>query len=336
MAIYAVGNKYMASFGAGATRKRSKHDTLEAAEDWMDAKEAARETAATLLLPPEPVSTVWTLQKTLDYTLKHHWTSGGGVKTAKRNGEYAVEFFGPDVLINTIISRSVVEYMEWLIEFHDNSHSTLNKKLSALSVMLTCALDIGGIETLPRLKRYKEDKKSPHWYSNDDERMMLKVSLDLGYPDLHDFIVFGFDLGMRRMELLNLKMVDYHAGKLLIHADSAKSGRARAVPASRRVRDILEARPAGQHKVFSNLNIFNHRTQWENLRAAMGRKDDPFFITHSMRHTCATRLVSANAKMKAVQAWLGHEAMASTMVYSHLEPGQLEHALESLEARDKA
>jgi integrase len=336
MAIYPVGNKYMASFGAGKTRKRSNHETLELAEQWMEAKEVEREAAAVLLMPPAPVSTVWTLQRAFDYTLKHHWTAGGGVENAIRNSGYALEFFGPNTLIDKIVSTSVISYMEWLIEFRNNSHSTLNKKLSALRVILTCALDIGGISTLPRLKRYKENKKIPHWFSNADERMMLKIATDFGYTDLHDFIVFGFDLGMRRMELLNLKMVDYHQGSLLIHADKSKSGKARAVPTTDRVKAILAARPDGQHKVFANLNEFTHRTQWEQLREAMDRVDDPFFITHSMRHTCATRLVSAGAKMKAVQAWLGHEAMASTMVYSHLEPGQLEQALVSLEQRDKA
>ncbi len=165
---------------------------------------------------------------------------------------------------------------------------------------------------------------------------MLTIAKDFGLSDVHDFIIFVFDLRMRRMELLNLKMVDYHQGSLLIHADQSKSGKARAVPASRRVRDILESRPDGQHMVFANLNEYTHRHQWAQLREAMDRVDDAFFITHSMRHTCATRLISANAKMKAVQAWLGHEAMASTMVYSHLEPGQLEQALGCLEPRDKA
>ncbi len=149
MAIYAVGNKYMASFGAGKTRKRSNHLTLELAELWMDAKEVERDAAATLLLPPVPVSTVWTLQKAFDYTLKHHWTSGGGVENSIRNSGYALEFFGPNTLIDEILSTSVISYMEWLIEFRDNSHSTLNKKLSALSVILTCSLDIGRLSSLP-------------------------------------------------------------------------------------------------------------------------------------------------------------------------------------------
>ena len=336
MAIYPIGDKFMASFGAGKTRKRTNHATELLAQAWLDDRESEKNASEALLMPPEPISTTWTLQKALNHCLKHHWTAGGGIHTATRNSEYAIEFFGADTLIDEIDSVSVLSYMEWLMETHNNSPSTLNKKLSALSVVLTNALNIGGISTLPRLKRYTESTKTPHWFSNADEREMLRVSTELGYSDLHDFIVFGFDLGMRRMELLNLKMSDYHLGSLIIHADQAKGKKGRSVPASLRVKAILASRPDSQQMVFAGLNVHTHRSQWEGLRAAMGRSDDPFFITHSMRHTCATRLISAGAPMKAVQGWLGHGAMASTMVYAHLEPGQLDVALKALEQRDRA
>lgn len=336
MAIYPVAGKFMASDGAGKGRKRTTHATEVLAQEWLDAREAEREAAAAILMPPKPPSNVWSLQKAFDHCLKHHWTAGGGIVPAIRNSGYALTFFGADTLIDEIDSLSVLSYMEWLMEEHENAPATLNKKLSALSVILTNALSIGGIHSLPRLKRYTEDTKAPHWYSNADEREMLRISSELGYSDLHDFIVFGFDLGMRRMELLNLKMADYHLGSLIIHADHAKGKKGRSVPASARVKAILSTRPDSQQRVFDGLTVATHRTQWQAIRAAMNRADDPFFITHSMRHTCATRLISAGAPMKAVQGWLGHGAMASTMVYAHLEPGQLDVALQALESRDKA
>jgi integrase len=336
MSISPLGNKFRASFGAGESRKRTNHATVELAQEWLDAREAEREAAAAILMPPAPISNVWTLKKALSHTVKHHWTAGGGIHTAVRNSEYALEFFGSDTPIDAITSVSVLSYMEWLMETKNNSPSTLNKKLSALSVVLTNALDIGGIDTLPRMKRRKEDKKAPHWYSKDDEKNMLRIALELGHQGLHDFIIFGFDLGMRRMELLNLKMADYHMGSLLIHADRTKGRVGRAVPASVRVREMLDGRPAGQVMIFAGFTVAVHRTQWEDLRAAMGRNDDPFFITHTLRHTCATRLLSAGSPIKAVQAWLGHESMASTMVYGHLEPGQLDQARDALEAFNRA
>lgn len=336
MSISPLGNKFRASFGAGESRKRTNHATVELAQAWLDEREAERGAAAALLAPPAPPSKTWTLQRAFDHCLKHHWTAGGGVVPAIRNSSFALEFFGPDTLIDAISSLRILSYMEWLMEVHENNPSTLNKKISALRTILTQALDIGGISTLPRLKRYKEDKKAPHWYSDADEREMLKTSLALGYTDLHDFIIFGLDLGMRRMELLNLRMSDYHMGSLLIHADQTKGKVGRAVPSTGRVRDILTVRPDSQRLVFEGFTEAIHRTQWQAMRATMGRSDDPFFITHTLRHTCATRLLSAGSPIKAVQAWLGHESMASTMVYGHLVPGQLDQARDFLESRSKA
>ena len=326
----------MASDGAGKGRKRTTHPTELLAQEWLDARKAEREAAAALSAPPAPISNVWTLQRAFDHCLKHHWTAGGGIVPAIRNSSFALEFFGPDTLIDAISSTSVLSYMEWLMEEHENAPATLNKKISALSVILTNALDIGGISSLPRLKRYSEETKEPHWFSNADEREMLRISTELGYSELHDFIIFGLDLGMRRMELLGLTMADYHLGSLLTHADKTKGKRARSVPASARVKAILSTRPDSQHKVFPSLTEAIHRTQWQDMRAVMKRTDDPFMITHTLRHTCATRLISAGAPIKAVQTWLGHSSLASTMVYAHLEPGQLDVALGALEQRDRA
>jgi integrase len=330
MAIYKNGDKFMASFGAGENRKRSNHSTEEAAQAWLTEQEARRSSEVALKAAAAPVSNVWTLQKAFDHTLKHHWTAGGGVRKSIVNANFALHFFGEDTLIDKIDSKAVLSYMEWLMEEHENSPATLNKKLSNLSVILTNALDIGGIENLPRLKRYTEATKTPHWFTDSDEVEMLRIAEKFGYPELRDFIILGFDTGMRRMEMLGLAMADLHNGNLLLHADQTKSKKARAVRSTPRVKALFEARPAGQRMLFKELTESVLRKQWTELREAMKRSDDPFFIPHTMRHTCATRMISGGARMKAVQAWLGHGVMQSTMVYSHLEPGQMDGCLEAL------
>ena len=45
---------------------------------------------------------------------------------------------------------------------------------------------------------------------------------------------------------------------------------------------------------------------------------------HDLRHTFATRMASAGAPMRALQEWLGHGDLRTTLIYSHyaLDPGQ--------------
>lgn len=330
MTVYAHGKKFMATVGSGKDRERKTHETEALALAW-EATQVALRAAAVPAPSVIPQETVWTLQKAVDHTIKHRWKGTGGERKAVINAGFAIDFFGSDTLLTAITSKWVIEYMEELMEEHDNSPSTLNKKMSALKVILTEALDIGGIDTLPRMKRYTEATRSPHWFSDGDEDAMLNMCQRMGYDELGMFIKVGLDTGFRRGEILNLKVGDLHKGNLLIHADATKGKTARAVPATDRLKECLASRQ-GQFKLFT-ITEQDVRKQWLELRAALNRTEDPFFIPHTMRHTCATRLVSEGVSLKAVQMWLGHGVIESTMVYAHLAPGQLTEAGVKLQAR---
>jgi integrase len=57
------------------------------------------------------------------------------------------------------------------------------------------------------------------------------------------------------------------------------------------------------------------------------------FTFHSLRHTCATLLVSMNVNPKIVSEMLGHATISQTMdTYSHVMPGMGDVAAEPLES----
>ena len=56
------------------------------------------------------------------------------------------------------------------------------------------------------------------------------------------------------------------------------------------------------------------------------------FTFHSLRHTCATLLLSKNVNPKIVQEMLGHATISQTMdTYSHVMPGMGDVAATALE-----
>jgi integrase len=61
------------------------------------------------------------------------------------------------------------------------------------------------------------------------------------------------------------------------------------------------------------------------------------FTFHSLRHTCATLLLSKNVNPKIVSEMLGHATISQTMdTYSHVMPGMGDIAAEALESALKA
>jgi site-specific recombinase XerD len=117
---------------------------------------------------------------------------------------------------------------------------------------------------------------------------------------------------------------------LMLHAGETKNGDSRSIPCSARVKEILTKKT---HKVFPTLTPAMLRKQWEDLRSVLQKDDDPGFIVHVLRHTCATRLVSEGVPLTTVQNWMGHKVIQTTMRYAHMAHGQLQAAVALLEAR---
>ena len=320
----------MGSVGTGEERVRKTFKTVSEAQVWVEEEEARRAASEALAATLESVPTCWTLQEALDQVHRHVWKGTGGESKALINAGQALAFFGPGTLVSEIDAGWIIEWMEELQDEEGNSGSTCNKKLSALSMMLKRSEEFGGLLSLPKMKRYKESQHRIRWFSDAEESAMLKMSLHLGMPDLHDFIVIGLDTGFRKSELLGLTMQDYHKGMLMLHAGETKNGDSRSIPCSARVKEILTKKT---NKVFPTLTHAMLRKQWEDLRSVLQKDDDPGFIIHVLRHTCATRLVSEGVPLTTVQNWMGHKVIQTTMRYAHMAHGQLQAAVALLEAR---
>lgn len=95
----------------------------------------------------------WTLEVALDRTITTCWQDGqGGRDNAIRNAKECVRFFGPRTRLDTIDPDWIDEYVDYLSK-KGNSGSTINRKLSSLSRMLTTAYERGKLKWLPKMPR---------------------------------------------------------------------------------------------------------------------------------------------------------------------------------------
>lgn len=119
-----------------------------------------------------------------------------------------------------------------------------------------------------------------------------------------------------------------------------KNGKARSIPLTKRVAEVLERRFAdtkarlntiGSVKAFDGWNHSKVRTMWEKVRRHMKLMNDPQFVPHAMRHTFCSRLVQRGVDIVTVSKLAGHSSIVVTMRYSHLAPDSLAHAIRKLE-----
>jgi integrase len=176
---------------------------------------------------------------------------------------------------------------------------------------------------------------------------------------LQALYVAAIHTGLRRSELLGLKWtdIDLDARTLSVQRSLDKDGMFNPPKRSksrRRVKPTPQAAEAFRaHRVRQNEERLQLGSLWEdrglvfpNRRGKPMNADNlyhrhfklleraglPGFTSHSLRHPCATLLLTKNVNPKIVSEMLGHETISQTMdTYSYVMPGMGDIAASVLE-----
>ena len=138
-------------------------------------------------------------------------------------------------------------------------------------------------------------------------------------------------VGLRRCEVLGLRLGDVSVGERRVHIVRGKGGRERIVPVSGRffaaLGEYLELeRPAESPTDACFVVLKGPRRGLalspsgldEVLDGARARSGLARCTCHQLRHTCLTRLREQGMALEAVQAQAGHASIESTRIYLHL------------------
>ena len=156
--------------------------------------------------------------------------------------------------------------------------------------------------------------------------------------------------GLRRCEVLGLRLADLRFGERRLFIAEGKGGHQRLIPVSARffteVSAYLDAeRPADAStgRVFVVLQGPRRGLPLsadgldEILDGARGRAGLEHATCHQLRHTCLTQLRKAGMSLEAVQAQAGHASIESTRIYLHLGDdwlaSQYRRAAEAIDAQ---
>jgi len=136
--------------------------------------------------------------------------------------------------------------------------------------------------------------------------------------------------GLRRCEVLGLRLGDLSPGERRVFISEGKGGHQRLIPISAQffsaVGDYLDReRPPVEH---DHLFVVLRGPTRDRPLSADGldeildgvrkRTGPPKLTCHQLRHTCLTRLREAGMALEAVQAQAGHRSIESTRIYIHL------------------
>jgi integrase/recombinase XerD len=138
-----------------------------------------------------------------------------------------------------------------------------------------------------------------------------------------------YSAGLRRGELLNLKMTDIDSARMMIHIRNAKGMKDRIVPLSPLILNMLrtyyqEYQPSeflfeGQYG-----GKYSERSVELVLKKAAKRAGLKRDVNlHMLRHSYATHLLEGGTSLRHIQELLGHKSPKTTQIYTYVSREEL-------------
>lgn len=335
-------NGFLVSVTVKGQRKSAKADTLEDARALRDSLRQSLEQASALPQKrrsrrcdggqvkedSSSSSSSWSLYHAVERTITLHWTQTSGSEGAIRNARQAVNFFGPRTPLDSITMEHIDQYIQHL-ENIGNSGGTINRKLSALSKVLRTAHERGKLGKMLRMPRRKEAIHRIRFLTGLEEEKLLRTLTILGYQEQAEAVQILLYTGFRCSELWRLECRDINLDRRVITVWKTKNGRPRTIPIVQNILPLVTRRycdAGGSGRLFPLASNAWLRNAWFRARTLMGMDDDPQFVPHMLRHTCATRLSQGGVSMPVIKEWMGHTSIITTSRYTHFAPSDLQEA----------
>lgn len=245
-------------------------------------------------------------------------------------------------LIRTITLSDLYSYMSFVSNSRSNSAYARARKVASLKSFfkyLTNKAKVLDKNPALELESPKIVKRLPR-YLNIDESKQLLSSVD-GKNSVRDYAILTLFLntGIRLSELVGININSIKNNTLRV---IGKGNKERAIPLNsaciEAINEYMKVRPV-EGVIDKNALFLSERKQRISKATVQhivkkyiisAGLDPRRYSTHKLRHTAATLMYRyGHVDIRALQELLGHESIATTEIYTHLDEQQLRNAVES-------
>ena len=250
---------------------------------------------------------------------------------------WRLEDRGPD----TITSRDVLEYVDYLRKERDNGDAAVNRQVTVLRNFYRAVVAMGHLEMrhnpmayFPKLKAQR--RRLPVCLDEDQVRRLIELPRPNTVMGLRDraILTLLYGTGIRASECAGLreKDIDWEDHTIFVRG---KGGHERTIPLNDEVVHIMKQYRMARGVVAATETFFRSRhggalsrnAIYERVRGAGRRaRIEKRVSPHRLRHTFATHLIKAGVQLVTLRDLLGHRQITSTQIYIHLTAKDLRRA----------
>lgn len=227
---------------------------------------------------------------------------------------------------NTISNDDVILYNNDYILKNQLSASYQNQIVSAIKLYFTTIQDRKvEIESIHRPKR---EKVLPNVLSKEEVKLILESQHNIKHKAMLCLI---YSCGLRRSELLHLKLDDINSKRNIVIIRQAKGKKDRIAPLSPKVLELLRVYYKGyKPKVWLfEGQVKGQQYSEQSLQTVFKQAVYKAGITkpatlHWLRHSYATHLLESGTDLRYIQELLGHSRSKTTEIYTHVSTHSLQ------------
>lgn len=175
---------------------------------------------------------------------------------------------------------------------------------------------------LELIHRPKRAHVLPNVLSKEEIKQLLSAHVNIKHKAMLSLI---YSCGLRRSELLNLKLTDIDSKRGLVIIKQAKGRKDRVAPLSEKMLALLrEYFLACKPKEWlfegqSGIGKYDERSLASVLKQALEKCGIQKPVTlHWLRHSYATHLLENGTDLRYIQEILGHSSSRTTEIYTHV------------------
>ena len=241
----------------------------------------------------------------------------------------------------------------WLVKLVNTniSNRTVNRKIASLKAYYKFLQKIESIDANPlaKHKALKTKKKLEVPFSElEMEKILKQIPFENDFEGARDKLIIEllYSTGIRRAELINLKLNDFNGAKTTLKV-LGKRNKERILPVLPSILPLLSVYldyrsqlglivdnemlmlTKSGHKIYETL-VYRVINKYLSMVSPKVKRSP-----HILRHTFATHLLNKGADLNAVKELLGHSSLASTQVYTHNSIAELKRVHLNAHPRNK-